>query len=128
SQGRLELSDVTVSANLRNEGILVSADRNSIEGTFENAPDAQLQIATASGLPSTLTVAHGFANEGQIDLLSVEAADGSRPAATLAISSGLLVNTTDGLITSNPEAFTESIINGSVLNSGTIEIEIGRAH
>src|SRR5207248_4454376 len=66
SQGRLELSDVTVSANLRNEGILVSADENSIEGTFENAEDAQLQIATSSGLPSTLTVAQGFANEGQI--------------------------------------------------------------
>ena len=64
----------------------------------------------------------GFTNEGQIELLSFEADDHPPPSATLSVSPGTLLNAAEGVIQSNAEPTTKSILKGSLVNSGTVQI------
>ncbi|HXE81969.1 MAG TPA: hypothetical protein VN513_01410 [Gemmatimonadales bacterium] len=109
----------TINSTLANQGTLIESGSSAINGAFTNASGATLRVQGNGtyGL-GTLTFANGFANDGAIQLTDTTSSYG----ATLAVTSGTLLNdagaTIEALLgTSGPRN-----LNAQLDNQGTINV------
>ena len=100
---------------------------NSTIGTL-SANSGTLNVFAANGGNATLTVANGFTNAGTIELRGVsdECCSGAAANATLAVTSGSLVNATTGTVraaVAGSSNNTHNFLDAAVDNRGSFDVQ-----
>jgi hypothetical protein len=116
----LTLRNTTIDAPFTNEGFVGVVTPSVINGALTTVAGSIIRIATDGAVgTSTLTVANGFTNEGNIELTSVA----STYTAVLAVSAGTLVNAPGGTIATLPGTGGARTIVAQVDNQGVLSIQ-----
>ncbi len=124
NEGRLELEDATVNADVVNRTNSIEArSANSINGRFENHSDASLRIV-GSWLYGDAVVrfANGFENAGTIQLWGDES-EGLAGTASCIVESGSLVNS-GAINSSGTEGTAHHLLNAELVNSGNLVVSL----
>jgi hypothetical protein len=144
----LTLKSSTLSTSVANLGTLVASGASSIPGVLTTASGSLLRVGQVDGCCglANLTVANGFTNNGLIELTELV---GNGYGARLTVTSGTLVNAAGGTISAlgglapggersitaavnnqgtislYPGAAGVLTINGSLTNTGALNLELG---
>ena len=115
----LNLRASTINAPFVNLGMLITGGASAINGTFANDIGATLRIRgdNTYGL-GTLTIAAGFTNAGGIELTDTVSSYG----ATLAVTTGTLLNPSGGTISALPGFNGPRTIAAQLDNQGSISV------
>jgi hypothetical protein len=119
NRGTINLFVSTINVGLRNEtGVVVatglglpSAINNQAGQPFANGPGATLRVLGRAAL----TVAHGFTNEGRIDLQTT-----TRFATRFAVADGTLVNAPEATIDIGGDSLSSVTVSADLDNQGLI--------
>jgi hypothetical protein len=110
---------------LQNRGLLVASGASTVGGTLLTFAGSTLRVQGTSGSggpgngDAELTVANGFTNNGVIELTDV----GSATSATLTVTTGTLINSATGAISSLVGGGGTRTINSQLSNQGTVGLD-----
>jgi hypothetical protein len=118
--GQLKLAATTVSPAVTNKGLVLAAASGSgstLSGTFAADSGSTLRVETSSNYNASLTVSNGFTNNGTIELKALSSRD-----ATLAVTSGTLVNPASGTVTTSGAQDGTRYLNAQLNNQGSFTV------
>ena len=117
----LRLRTSTINAPFVNNGSLQVDGGSTLGGSFTTATTSAIRIQGngATGF-SRLTVANGFTNNGQIQLIDSTAAYG----AGLDVTTGTLINAAGATVDASPGAGGNRQLNAQFTNQGTITVNV----
>jgi hypothetical protein len=125
SNASVTLSSVSelTGATLTNQGTLLFLATNLFNGDFTNDTTGSMQVrgftsSTVGIVPGTLTLTHGFTNNGLVELASI----GPSAPATLTVTGGTLTNAAGAVINALQTFSDPSFVNAQLDNQGTINV------
>ena len=121
--GSLVLNGGTVINDILLHGALTVYDNSSVEGALIGDVASTVAVQGITANSASLTAANGFTNAGTITLESIAAS--SNPShATLAVTSGVLINAATGVLNFSPGSNVGlRILDAQLFNQGTVNVE-----
>lgn len=111
------LTGCVVNASLDVQGTLVSQGSTNVNGALSTTAGSLIRVEPIVGQSATLTVSTGFTNNGTIEI-----ADASGWPSSLIVTSGTLTNAPGGVISNPVASSTAQTLTAALDNQGTVNI------